>query len=189
MKKIPTIFKRDPENRKLVTREINPLCKWVFDGEGEAYQKLDGTACMINDKRLFKRRAVRKGRLVPLGFVEVDYDPNTETVFGWVPVYMHDAVNKYHIEAFNDLCGNFADGTYELVGPAINGNPEKAVSHCLIPHNFIKFPNVPRDYDGLKCFLESNADMEGLVFHHEDGRMAKIKHRDFDFQSTNTTGK
>ena len=34
MKKIPTLFKRDPVNRSLVTREVNPDCQWVIDGEG-----------------------------------------------------------------------------------------------------------------------------------------------------------
>lgn len=34
MRKIPTIFLRDPEDMKYVTREPNPACQWVFNGEG-----------------------------------------------------------------------------------------------------------------------------------------------------------
>ena len=29
MKKIPTLFIRDPQNMKLVTREVNPDAAWV----------------------------------------------------------------------------------------------------------------------------------------------------------------
>lgn len=36
----------------------------------------------------------------------------------------------------------------------------------------------PRDFDGLRAWLDGK-DIEGIVFHHPDGRMAKIKLRDF----------
>ena len=36
----------------------------------------------------------------------------------------------------------------------------------------------PRDFDGLRAFLET-AGIEGIVWHHGDGRMAKIKAKDF----------
>jgi hypothetical protein len=37
---------------------------------------------------------------------------------------------------------------------------------------------VPRDFDGLREYL-AGKDIEGIVWHHSDGRMAKIKLRDF----------
>ena len=43
MKKIPTIFLRDEQDRKHVTNQINPECQWVFDGKGIATIKYDGT--------------------------------------------------------------------------------------------------------------------------------------------------
>lgn len=32
MNKIPTLFIRNPQNMKFVTREVNPEAAWVFDG-------------------------------------------------------------------------------------------------------------------------------------------------------------
>jgi hypothetical protein len=37
---------------------------------------------------------------------------------------------------------------------------------------------VNRSFEALKKYLELN-DMEGIVFHHPDGRMAKIRKTDF----------
>lgn len=40
------------------------------------------------------------------------------------------------------------------------------------------YPDAPRDFDGIKAWL-TDRQIEGLVWHHDDGRMAKIKRRDF----------
>lgn len=40
------------------------------------------------------------------------------------------------------------------------------------------YPLAPHDFEGIKGFLAENV-IEGLVWHHPDGRMAKIKRRDF----------
>lgn len=43
MKKIPTIFKRNPENMRELLNEPQPDCLWVFSGEGVATRKdVDG---------------------------------------------------------------------------------------------------------------------------------------------------
>jgi hypothetical protein len=34
MEKIPTLFVRNPENMKLVTRDVNPDAAWVLEGHG-----------------------------------------------------------------------------------------------------------------------------------------------------------
>lgn len=39
MKKIPTLFQRDPDDRAHVTRDVNPAAAWVLDGEGIATRK------------------------------------------------------------------------------------------------------------------------------------------------------
>jgi hypothetical protein len=39
MNKIPTMYKRDPDDRKHVLAEIHPDCLWVADGEGVATRK------------------------------------------------------------------------------------------------------------------------------------------------------
>jgi hypothetical protein len=177
MKKIPTIFMRDPENMSLVLPDPNLVCVWVFAGEGVARRKYDGTCVMVKYGKYFKRHTVKKGKEKPLHFIEVDFDPNTGKHFGWVPVE-NIKENKYHLEAFNRHL-LWHDGTYELVGPKIQGNPENRHFHELIFHKTAeRFPLVPRGYTALKTWIR-RIDIEGLVFYHPDGRMAKIKKRDF----------
>jgi len=38
--------------------------------------------------------------------------------------------------------------------------------------------DVPRDFDGPMTWLRAHPESEGVVGHHPDGRMAKLKHRD-----------
>lgn len=192
MKKIPSLFLRDPETKK-ITEEYNPLCQWVVNREGQATQKLDGTACMIRDGKLFKRYDSKNGKTPPSDFEPCqDPDPNTGHWPGWIPV-KDGPEDKYFNEAYNSKWVPedkrkefFEDGTYELCGPKINGNPEGLEEHLLIKHGksiplVLDLGMVPISYQGLKDYL-STCCMEGLVWHHPDGRMAKIKKRDFGFK-------
>lgn len=177
MKKIPTIFVRNPEKMSLVLNLINTGCEWVFNGEGKATRKYDGTCCLVAGGILFKRRELKKGKSAPEGFILADTDPNTGKTVGWVEVDGAQE-NRWHIEAHKKQWP-LVNGTYELLGPKIQGNPEKYSEHYLLAHKDAQvYNNVPRKYNELKAFLEG-LDVEGLVFHHEDGRMAKIKKRDF----------
>ena len=184
MKKIPTIFKRNPrrDRRQEVLPEQNPECAWVFKGEGVATRKYDGTCCLVKDKKLWKRREVKRGKPTPSDFVPLEHDPVTGKTVGWVPVDANDKSDRWHIEAFADMTV-IEDGTYELCGPKVQGNPEGCSAHTLIPHaKAQQYPNVPRTFEGIRDFLADTIgylDIEGLVFHHPDGRMAKIKTRDF----------
>jgi len=179
MKKIPTLFKRDYENTRLVFDEITPGCEWVIEGIGTATRKFDGTACMIKDGKLFKRYdcKIKSGKQPPEGFIPCqDPDPITNHWPGWIPIG-NGPDDKYHREAF---VGEYKDGTYELCGPKINGNPEKFDKHILVPHGeeLIPLRQCLRNFEGLKELL-SCYDIEGIVFHSPDGKMCKIKKRDF----------
>ena len=176
MKKIPTIFRRDPERMSAVLDEPHPACDWVFAGEGVATRKIDGTCCKIDGDGYWKRREVKKGKRDPEGFVLEEEDPNTGKRFGWVRVSDDDPADAFHREAFRD---DLAPGTYELLGPKIQGNLEGYDAHVLVRHADVEtYPDAPRTFSGLREFL-ADKDIEGLVFHHPDGRMAKIKKRDF----------
>ena len=176
MKKIPTIFKRNPENMRELFDEPHPDCGWVFNGEGIATRKYDGTCCLIEDGKLFKRREIKKGKPIPGTFVVVDTDATTGKTVGWVLVDHDSKEDRWHSEAFSE---GLADGTYELLGPKIQGNPENYDHHTLLAHSSaIEYSQVPRTFSGLREWLES-IDIEGLVFHHKDGRMGKIKKRDY----------
>jgi hypothetical protein len=170
MKKIPTLFRRD--QHFFVTPEVDPRCGWVLDGEGVATLKWDGTCCMVRNTVLYKRRTIKQGRRWPEGFELVEELPAGK-VIGWVPVGdgPEDKVYWLPHEVPTD------DGTYELVGPKINGNPEEMTEHLYIRHGAHEL-TMPRTFDGIRESLKKY-NFEGFVFHHPDGRMAKIKKKDF----------
>lgn len=177
MNKIPTLFVRDAADRAHVTREVNPGCGWVLDGEGVATQKYDGTCTMFDGARWWARREVKPGKSKPAGFIPLSTDEVTGKTVGWEPVEQ-SSFAKFHAQALS-LGTEYEPDTYELCGPKVNGNPEQCSSHMLIRHGRAIFADAPRDYDGLRDFLLQRPSVEGLVFHHSDGRMVKIKRRDF----------
>jgi len=75
-----------------------------------------------------------------------------------------------------------SDGTYELVGPKIRGNPYGLSGHHLLHHGCTKIHVAAITFDGIRSYLEANPTMEGIVWHHPDSRMVKIKRRDFGFK-------
>lgn len=192
MKKMPTLFVRDPDDRAHVLRDVTPGCEWVLRGEGVATRKIDGTCCLVKGGELFARREVKRGKHAPEGFVLADVDHVTGKTVGWVPV---TGAKEYarHLEAFafwpqTHDPAQIPDGTYELVGPGVNGNPENAPCHMLVPHGIELLPDdVPRDYDGLRAYLlaqpEDERKFEGIVWHRDparrDGEMVKLKRKDF----------
>ena len=186
MKKIPTLFDRDWSNpRHPIVDTPNPLCAWVFAGEGKATRKWDGTCCKVQDGRLWKRRELRPGEAEPVGFTLEQRDAATGKAVGWMPVG-DGAEDRWHNEAWAAVGGTLPDGTYELLGPKVQGNPDAAAAHCLEPHATAPVvPGCPRTFEGSRAFL-SGRDMEGVVFHHPDGRMAKIKLRDFGLKRGRT---
>jgi hypothetical protein len=179
--KIPTVFLRDENSRAHVTPTPNPACLWVLMGEGVATRKYDGTCVRLDDDGTWwARREVKPGKTPPPNYVPVTVDENTGKTMGWEPIEQ-SAFAKFHAEAVDVAVGVLRGGTYELVGPRINGNPECAVVHRLVAHSTAdEFPDAPRDYDGLRAYLTDPAFVhEGIVWHHPDGRMAKLKRKDF----------
>lgn len=191
MKKIISLFQRNYDDDRLVRDEVVPGAEWVLAGEGVATRKFDGTCCLVRGGKLFKRHEVKVGGTAPPHFEPVtEVDPVTGKQQGWLPVG-DDPADKWHREAFafggtfsGVVAGSFAetlpmeDGTYELVGPKVQGNPERALRHVLVRHGAFPLPDCPRDFDGLKTYLAQH-DIEGIVWHHPDGRMVKVKSRDF----------
>ena len=149
----------------------------MIKGEGWATQKYDGTACMMRGGNLFKRFDAKKGKTPPAGF-EPCQEPDSVTGHwpGWVPMAKTDYIMH---EVYNP---DLPDGTYELIGPKVGTrdgvNCERVGFHMLMKHGDVVLSDVPRDYDGLRKYLETH-DIEGIVFYHPDGRMVKIKKRDF----------
>ena len=66
----------------------------------------------------------------------------------------------------------------ELAGTGISGNPEGSSALRLMPHKGQIYRNCPRDAHLVPAWL-AQFPIEGIVWHHEDGRMVKIKAKDF----------
>jgi hypothetical protein len=180
MNKIPTIFFRDMANQPALVIDLwTPGTEWVRDGEGIATRKYDGTAGLVRDGKLYKRREARceDRHKLPPDFELVEEDVNTHKLFGWVPVG-EGPEDRWHREAFA-TAGSVPDGTYELLGPKIQGAKDGHRMHILQPHaGATAYLDAPREFNALRAWLTENV-IEGLVWHHDDGRMAKIKRRDF----------
>lgn len=178
MRKIPTLFKRDFNNNGQIIPEYNKNTEWVVAGEGIATRKYDGTCVMIRDGLMYKRYELKQGKEAPYGFELADTDVATGKSMGWVRVGSGNE-DKWHREAWDNLAPSLrVNGTYELVGPKIQGNPEKYEDHRLIRHEDAQILFPPIAFSELNDWLEDK-DIEGVVWHHPDGRMVKIKKKDY----------
>lgn len=177
VKKIISLFRRrNYDGDRLVRNEATPGAEWVLAGEGRATRKWDGTSVLIEDGVMWKRYEVKAGKTPPPGFKPAnDPDPVTGKTQGWVLVG-DGPEDRWHREAKHKFMP--PDGTWELVGPKVQGNPEGLDSHDLIRHGSFELTDVPRDYDGLRDYLAHN-NIEGIVWHRDNGDMVKIKGRDF----------
>lgn len=180
MKKIKSLFERDYEGNRQVIDKVVEGSEWVQRGEGIATRKWDGTSCLIKGDILYKRYDVKKGRSVPEGAIPCEPAPNEHTGHWphWVECDRNNPADKYFFEAF-DVDVYLQDGTYELCGPKVNGNKDDWSSHVLAKHGSVEFkPSPPTSFNELKEWLSEN-EIEGIVWHHPDGRMVKIKRKDF----------
>ena len=183
MEKILTIFERGPGF--VVIDEPKAGCEWVFAGEGKATEKLDGTNV---------RLTIRAGQCVRL---EKRRNPSKEQKAqgikdGWYVDARDDAdEDKWIFEAMRgtDLSA-WPDGEHsaEALGPKIQGNTLTLQRNVCVPFNLeIPVFDIPdRSFNSLRTVLEKLQSLyspgnlaEGIVFHHPDGRRAKIKRKDF----------
>ena len=200
MKKIPTIFQRT-EDRRGVTSEWNPECLWVRDGEGTPTRKWDGSCCLVRGPKdmhdlwhLFKRYEAKPGSKIPddaLPSPDQWLDPVTGKTQCWVPVG-EGPEDQWHREAWKDFWNESnsrismrEEGTYELIGPKVNGNKDRSETHRLVKHGSTLLAEMAFIFSHTGVTREKilselmTRNIEGIVWHHEDGRMAKIKRRDF----------
>lgn len=179
MKKISTLFAKDPKNLARVINKINAENAWVINGEAIATRKFDGTSVAIINGELFKRFDAKKGRSIPANAIPCQ---EADLISGhhphWLKCDRTKSEDKFFFEGFDDLKAKI-DGTYELCGPKVQGNPEKLEKHTLIKHGSEILDFVNLDFNDLEKFLSEN-DIEGIVFHHtSDGRMCKLRKSDF----------
>lgn len=202
MKKMSTVFVIDRSvTPNQITSEVRPENQWVLDGEGIASIKVDGTSCYFVNGKLYKRytRRLKKQffkQSKKAGFVATEdmfmdipsddyiacndtFDPVTLHWPYWIAV--EDTKNdKFHWKAWQNQKESLVeDQTYELIGDSIQGNKYgyKKGEVRLIAHGHIVV-NVERSIDAMLAMI-LDLGVEGLVFKHEDGRMAKLRYSDF----------
>ena len=91
--------------------------------------------------------------------------------------------DKWHREAWGRE-ESWPEGTYELFGPKIQGNPYNTRVHRLLLHGQATLEQYLEElcsFQGVQDWLGDHISYEGIVWHHPDGRMVKIKRRDFGF--------
>lgn len=198
MKKTPLVFEYDYDN-EIITRKVKAGSEWVFEGEAVPTIKFDGTATLFKDGKLWKRydrklskkglRLVSKGheptldlfKEAPEGFVPCESEPDAKTGHwpGWVPVSENEPNDKWHVEALANLKEELKEGkTYELVGPAFAKNVYNLEIHELWEHASEIAVLEEVSFDSILAYFKAH-NIEGFVFHHPDGRVAKIRRKDF----------
>lgn len=189
MKKIPTLFKREYANHRVVDikDEITAGCEDAFL-HGRATVKLDGACCAVIDGELYKRYDAKNGKKSPAGAIPCcDPDPITGHWPHWVKVEPNNPADKWFVEAYTNasvkaqLRGeSIQNGTYEACGPHFQSNPHGFALDCIIEHGLFEC-QVERTFDGVKKYLNDN-EIEGIVFWLNGEPVCKIKRSDFGFE-------
>ncbi len=181
MKKIPTLFEREYENHRVVG--IKPIItegmEWVFEGDGTATVKIDGSCCAIINGEFYKRYDAKKGKKAPEGAIPC-CEPDTVTGHHphWVKVDENNPADKWFVIAYQNT-DNRTDGTYEAIGIHFQGNPHGLDCDILVKHGQ-EVVEVERSFDGIKEWLRTHNE-EGLVFWKDGEPKCKIKRSDFGF--------
>ena len=181
MKKIPTLFERVFENRRIVgiTDKVYTGMEWVLEGKGVATEKIDGSCTAIIDGVFYKRYDAKKGKKPPVGAIACcGPDPVTGHHPHWVRVDENNPADKWFVIAYQNT-DNRTDGTYEAIGIHFQGNPYGLDCDILVKHGQ-EIVEVERSFDGIKEWLRTHNE-EGIVFWLDGEPMCKIKRSDFGF--------
>jgi len=184
MIKIKTLFKKDPSDLGRVINEVDPENNWVFEDRVVPTRKWDGTAMAVIGGFPYKRLDVRFDQNPPEGAIACqDPDPISGHWPHWVVIDQEKPEDAYIVRAIYNHCVcnkyKLKDGTYEVIGPKINSNRENMTYHQLQFHGAWILNNFKEvNFEYIRSYLSIH-DFEGIVFHHPDGRMCKIRKRDF----------
>lgn len=192
----PFIRKLLSSNEYLVTPEITEGYEWVFkDDKVMAIEKLDGTNVSI---------VIEQGNITAI-FNRTERIPFINKNKKWITEGILNSCERGYIDRLGD-----GQHFGELIGPKINGNPYKLDEHLWIPfetfiQEHLKFKSwgkYPKDFQTISSWFENDliplfwimkhgmekdkdghykGFVEGVVFTHPDGRMAKLRKDMFDW--------
>lgn len=183
MKKIPTIFRREESLGGHIVNEyiVDP----VELSKAIPTEKIDGTNVRVTIRNHVAVRLEKRRNPSKLEKAKGIIDP-------WYTDASMSSEDK-HIQlalAGTDI-STIGDGEWsgEAIGENIQGNPLNIVGNKIVFFSLRQCPvfeNVPITFDELKLWLPQqrskyghDCGIEGIVWHYEDGRMAKIKTKDF----------
>ena len=171
----------------IITDEITEGYDWVFEDESVmAIEKLHGTNVSI---------------VIKEGVVAEIYNRTSRIQFiNKGKKFISEGVLNSYERCYNDL---LVDGQHfgELIGPKVNGNPYKLEKHLWIPFStfgqkHLKYKcwgKYPKTFESLSEWFkelmplyalmkgDKEGFVEGIVFTHPDGRMAKLRCDMFDW--------
>lgn len=176
----------------IVTPQINPGYEWVFEDESVmALEKLHGTNVSI---------------IIENGVVSAIFNRTERIPFiNKGKAYITEGVLNSFSRGYIDLLG---DGQHfgELIGEKVNGNPYKIKGHLWIPFEtfcqkhlrYKSWGKYPKDFQTISEWFKEliplytsmthgeegrKGYVEGIVFTHPDGRMAKLRKDMFSWYS------
>ena len=184
MPKIQAPFIRD-EKTHLVTDQINPGLEWVFtDPNVIAVEKLDGTNVSVYIEKGELTGVRNRTNVIECGALSNNrfmHGLRATYEKGWMPV---------------------ATGQHfgELMGPKIQTNALDLKEPLWYPFDYLKraaiytsFQKYEKNYTNFSKWFQNDLcsllckqrgvdkQPEGVVFHHPDGRMAKLRGDMFDW--------
>ena len=175
------------EGNYIVTDEIEEGYEWVFEDESVmAIEKLHGTNVSI---------------VIKEGVVAEIYNRTSRIQFiNKGKKFISEGILNSFERGYIDLLG---DGQHfgELIGPKVNGNPYKLEQHLWIPFStfgqkHLKYKcwgKYSKTFESIRewfkelmpLYTSMKGDregfVEGIVFTHPDGRMAKLRCDMFDW--------
>ena len=185
----PFVRELNEKNEFVVTDKITPGYEWVFEDDTVmAIEKLHGTNVSI---------------FITEGVITAMWN-RTERVpfFNKGKKHITEGVLNSFERGYIEFLG---DGQHfgELIGPKVNGNPYELEMHLWIPFKtfgqkhlrYKAWGKYPKDFetisrwfkeDLLPLYASMKGDreggfVEGIVFTHPDGRMAKLRKDMFDW--------
>jgi hypothetical protein len=182
MPKLESPFVRELINDTyIVVDKINPGYEWVFENPDViACEKLDGTNVSI---------LIEDGQIKSI-WNRTERIPFFNKGKRWIVEGVYNSFERGYMEFL-------PDGQHfgELIGPKVQSNHYKLDEHLWMPFNrmrngfaFKSFGKYPKNFAafsewcktlmplyGLHLGLGKDTFVEGIVFYHPDGRMAKLR--------------
>jgi hypothetical protein len=185
-------IRKEIDGNYIVIDEINPGYEWVFEDDSVmAIEKIHGTNVSI---------------VIIEGVVTQVYNRTERIPFinkgkKWITEGLLNSKERGYLEFLGD-----GQHFGELIGPKVNGNPYKLKEHLWIPfktfcQNHLKYKSwgkYPKDFNTISNWfkddliplyasMQGNRDgfVEGIVFTHLDGRMAKLRKDMFKWYKEN----